>query len=122
MGLDEKPDNKSWWLATGGVVGAVLASSCCIAPLALFLLGVSGAWISNLTALEPYQPLFIVITLGLVGSGFWVVYFKTKKSCAKDSYCAKPESVKLLKSLLWTSAGLIAVALVFPYAAPLLLN
>lgn len=122
MDLDQKPGNKSWWLATGGVIGAVLASSCCIAPLALFLLGVSGAWISNLTALEPYQPLFIVITLGFVGSGFWMVYFKPKTSCADDSYCAKPESGTLLKSLLWTSTGLIAVALVFPYAAPLLLN
>jgi mercuric ion transport protein len=122
MDLNQKPGNKSWWLATGGVVGAVLASSCCILPLALFLLGVSGAWISNLTALEPYQPLFIVITFGFIGSGFWVIYFKPKKSCADDSYCAKPESGKLLKSLLWTSTGLIAVALVFPYAAPLLLN
>ena len=98
MGLYQKPGNKSGWLATGGVVGAMLASSCCILPLALFLIGVSGAWISNLTALEPYQSLFIVITIGFIGSGFWVVYFKPKKSCADDSYCAKPGSGKLLKS------------------------
>jgi mercuric ion transport protein len=43
-------------VAAGGVLGAFAASSCCIAPLALFSLGISGAWIGNLTALAPYQP------------------------------------------------------------------
>jgi mercuric ion transport protein len=38
-------------VAAGGVVGAVAASSCCIVPLLLFSLGVSGAWIGNLTRL-----------------------------------------------------------------------
>ena len=50
-------------VAAGGVVGAVAASSCCIVPLLLFSLGVSGAWIGNLTRLAPYQPIFIAVTL-----------------------------------------------------------
>jgi mercuric ion transport protein len=45
-------------LLTGGLA-AILASTCCLGPLVLITLGVSGAWISNLTLLEPYQPLFI---------------------------------------------------------------
>lgn len=104
-----------------GFVGAVLASSCCIAPLVLFLLGISGAWISSLTVLEPYQPLFIAITLGFLGGGFWMVYFKPKKQCIGGSYCSKPQSGKLLKSLLWGSTGLIGIAIAFPYVAPWLL-
>jgi hypothetical protein len=36
-----------------GLAGAFLASACCILPLALVTLGISGAWIGNLTALEP---------------------------------------------------------------------
>src|SRR6266481_210174 len=47
-------------LAAGGVIGAIAASSCCILPLVLFTLGISGAWIGNLTALAPYQPIFLV--------------------------------------------------------------
>jgi len=43
-------------LAAGGVIGALAASSCCIVPLALFALGISGAWIGNLTALAPSLP------------------------------------------------------------------
>ncbi len=50
-------------VATGGILGAIAASSCCIAPLVLFSLGSSGAWIGNLTALAPYQPYFIAATL-----------------------------------------------------------
>lgn len=38
-------------VAAGGILGALAASSCCIIPLVLFSLGISGAWIGNLTAL-----------------------------------------------------------------------
>jgi len=40
--------------SVGGGLRAAAASSCCILPLALFTVGISGAWIANLTALEPY--------------------------------------------------------------------
>ena len=49
-------------MAAGGLLGALAASSCCILPLAMFGLGVSGAWIGNLTQLAPYQPYFIAAT------------------------------------------------------------
>lgn len=45
-------------LLAGGLA-AVLASTCCLGPLVLITLGVSGAWIGNLSALEPWRPLFI---------------------------------------------------------------
>ena len=45
-------------LMAGGLA-ALLASTCCLGPLVLVTLGVSGAWIGNLTALEPYRPLFV---------------------------------------------------------------
>jgi hypothetical protein len=50
-------------VAAGGVFGALAASSCCIVPLVLFGLGISGAWIGNLTQLAPYQPYFIAATV-----------------------------------------------------------
>ena len=45
-------------LLAGGVA-ASLASTCCLGPLVLIALGFSGAWIGNLTVLEPYRPVFI---------------------------------------------------------------
>ena len=42
-----------------GGLAAFLASTCCLGPLVLVALGFSGAWVGNLTALEPYRPFFI---------------------------------------------------------------
>jgi mercuric ion transport protein len=42
-------------------LAAIAGSLCCVAPLVLITLGISGAWISQLTALEPYRPIFIVV-------------------------------------------------------------
>ena len=75
--------------AAGGILGALAASTCCIVPLILFSLGVSGAWIGNLTALEPYKPIFIVITLGFLGYGYWIVYCRPNAYAVGDT-CARP--------------------------------
>jgi mercuric ion transport protein len=61
-----------WAMVAGGLLGALAASSCCILPLALFVLGVSGAWIANLTQLAPYQPCFIAATIAFLGYGYWL--------------------------------------------------
>ncbi|MCB1719999.1 MAG: mercury transporter MerT, partial [Candidatus Competibacteraceae bacterium] len=41
--------NKTKIVAAGGILAALAASTCCIIPLALFSLGVGGAWIGKLT-------------------------------------------------------------------------
>ncbi|MFV2325740.1 mercuric transporter MerT family protein, partial [Escherichia coli] len=53
-----EPQNGRGALFAGGLA-AILASTCCLGPLVLVALGFSGAWIGNLTVLEPYRPLFI---------------------------------------------------------------
>jgi len=108
--------------AAGGVFGALAASSCCIVPLVLFSLGIGGAWIGNLTALAPYQPIFIAITLGFLGYGFYAVYWKPKKACADGAACARPLPSHVVKTALWAATLLVAAAIAFPYAAPRLLG
>lgn len=108
--------------AAGGLLGALAASSCCILPLALFSLGAGGAWIGKLTALAPYQPVFVAITLGLLGYGYWQVYRKPAVACADGEACAQPLPSQLVKAGLWTATALVAAALAFPYVAPTLLG
>ena len=109
------------WLAAAGLFGAVLASSCCIVPLILVALGVSGAWISNLVALEPYRPLFLAATFTLLVLGFLRVYGReANKECAEGAYCARPESAVITKSVLWLAAGVAVAALSVNWWAPLL--
>ena len=110
---------KTRWIAAGGIMGALAASSCCIVPLILFSLGISGAWVGNLTALEPYKPIFIIATLGLLGYGYWLVY-QNPKACDDGAACAKPLPNRLVNSALWVSTFLILIALFWNWIAPVI--
>lgn len=106
-------------VAAGSVLGAILASSCCIAPLVLITLGLTGTWIGSLTALEPYTPVFVGMTTILLGFGFWHVYRKPKVACEDDSYCATEASGRITKSALWIATLLVLLTLTIDYWAPL---
>jgi len=116
---EETASRKQDWFAAGGLIGAVLASTCCIAPLALLMLGVSGAWIGNLTALEPYKPYFAVVALVFIGLGFWQVYFRQKPACAEGSLCARPHSSRITQATLWSATVLVLLAITINWWAPL---
>ena len=120
--LPERGDaGKQRLIAVGSIFGALAASSCCIVPLALFSLGVSGAWIGNLTALAPYKPLFVAGTAGLLGYGYYLVYWKPKRACTGGAACARPIPNHFVRFALWSATVLVAAAFAFDYAAPLLL-
>jgi mercuric ion transport protein len=108
-------------LVAGGILAALGAASCCVAPFALFILGVSGAWIGNLTALEPYQPVFVAAAAAAIGCGFYLAYRRPSAVCENDTYCASPRSRQLTKVGLWLAAGLMVIAIGFPKLAPLFL-
>jgi len=112
---------KAGLVSVGGILAALGAASCCVVPFALFTLGISGAWISNLTALEPYQPIFAAVTFGFLSYGFYLVYRKPRVVCAEGSYCAKPSSGRTAKIGLWIATVLVVIALGFPKLAPLFL-
>ena len=109
-------------MAAGGLLGALAASSCCILPLALFGLGVSGAWIGNFTQLAPYQPYIIVATIGFLGAGYGLVYRSLKFACADGETCARPLPNRLVKAGLILATLLVAAALGFDFVAALFLN
>ena len=106
--------------AAGGVVAALASISCCILPLVFFALGISGAWIANLTALEPYQPVFLAATGGFLGVGYYLVYRRPEVACA-DGTCKRPLPRRLVKGALWTATALVLAAMLLRYLAPLLL-
>ena len=123
QGLENTDETRRQGLvAAGGILGAITAASCCILPLALFSLGITGAWIGNLAALTPYQPIIIPITAGFLGYGYYLVYRKPKKGYAEGSACTRPLPNRIVKSALWVATVLVAAAVAFPYAAPVLLD
>lgn len=104
-------------LAVGGLA-AMLASACCLGPLLLVVLGVSGAWIGTLTMLEPYRPAFIAVA----GIALFFAYrriFRPVKACGPEDACAHPQSRRTYRVLFWFVAALVMVALGFPFIIPL---
>lgn len=111
-------DRRAGWLAAGSIAGALLASSCCVLPLILVLVGVSGAWIGNLAVLEPYTPLFAVVTLGLIAAGLWHAYHGQPTRCAEGA-CASTRRRTFTRTVLWLGAVLVILALTTRWWAPI---
>jgi mercuric ion transport protein len=83
-----EPQNGRGALFAGGLA-AILASACCLGPLVLIALGFSGAWIGNLTVLEPYRPIFI--GAALVALFFaWRRIYRPAQACKPGEVCAIP--------------------------------
>jgi len=104
-------------LLAGGIA-AILASTCCLGPLVLVALGVSGAWIGNLTVLEPYRPIFI--GAALVAMFFaWRRIYRPAQACKPGEVCAIPRVRSTYKAVFWIVGALVLIALAFPYVLPL---
>ena len=104
-------------LFVGGVT-AILASTCCLGPLVLVALGLSGAWIGNLTRLEPYRPLFIAAAfVALFFAGRRI--FRPAQVCEPGEVCALPRTRRIYKILFAVVSALVLIALVFPYVVKL---
>ncbi len=120
-GADKR--TKKTVFTSGGVIGALAMSSCCILPLVLFSLGVTGAWLGNLTALYPYKYYFLVPTAGFLAGGFYLAYRQPKAVvCEEGTACAAPISERINRIVLWWSMILVVAALAFPFVAPMLLD
>jgi len=60
-----------------------------VGPLVLLALGIGGAWIAHLTALEPLRPWFIAATLLFLGLAFRRLYLQPQV-CEPGTACAEP--------------------------------
>ena len=115
--LKAEPKSGRGSLIAGGVA-AVLASACCLGPLVLITLGVSGAWIGNLAALEPYRPGFI--GAALVAMVFaWRRIYRPAQDCDPGEVCAVPQVRTAYKITFWIVALFVLIALAFPFVLPL---
>jgi len=102
-------------LIGAGVVAAVAASLCCITPVLAFLSGAAGL-ASTLSWMEPFRPLLIALTIGVLGFAW---YQKLKPLRANDVQCACEEGEKTpflqTRSFLGLVTIFASVMLAFPY-------
>jgi mercuric ion transport protein len=96
---------------------SVLPIGCCVFPVALSFLGVSGMAFAS--ALTPYRPYFIVLTLISLGTAFYFTY-KPQKDCAPDAACATPIGRRVQVLIFWFATAFVLILLIFPYLVPIL--
>jgi len=102
----------------GGLLASIGASACCVGPLLLLSLGIGGAWIGHLTALEPYRPVFIVLVLVFLGLAFRKLYF-VPQICDSEANCAADRTKNAQRLIFWIVAPLLLVLVAVPWLMPL---
>ncbi|MBA2490357.1 MAG: mercury transporter MerT [Gammaproteobacteria bacterium] len=101
-----------------GILAAIGASVCCVGPLVLLALGIGGSWIANLTALAPYRPIFIALTLLFLGLAFRRLYLSPQATCRPGTACANPTTVRRQRIVFWLVTSLMLGLLAVPWFAP----
>lgn len=99
-------------------LAALGASVCCVGPLVLLSLGISGAWIGHLTAMEPYRPYFIALTLAFLGLAFRRLYL-IPAACEPGTSCFDPRTRRRQRLVFWIVAVLLLALLAVPAVVPL---
>lgn len=101
-----------------GALTAIGASVCCVGPLVLLALGIGGTWVGSLTAMEPYRPIFIGLTLLFLGLAFRKLYL-VPQGCAPEMPCADPRKTRRQRLIFWIVVVLLLSLLAVPRLAPL---
>jgi len=122
----ERPAEKEYrGLSKGTLIGSIIAgiaaSTCCIGPLVLLTLGVSGSWIGSLSAMEPFRPYLMGLTLILLGLAFRKLYL-VPQACAIDAPCATPSNLRKQRITFWIVSVFVLIVMSFPWYGPYLLD
>ena len=103
-----------------GILSAIGASACCAGPLVLVALGLGGAWVSGVRALEPFFPVFVILAIAAFGAAFWRLYV-TPRRCAPEVGCASPRVLRRQRVAFWVTLVVAKALILFPFYGPRLL-
>lgn len=96
----------------GSITTAIIASLCCIGPVAVALIGVGS--IGAFSVFEAYRPYLISLTVVLLGFAFYLTYRKREVAC-EDGSCRIESAGRWSKFTVWLAALLAGIAIAFPY-------
>ena len=107
-----KIENKSGLMIGGGIFAALASSLCCVGPLVLTVLGVSGAgFLAKFDAIR--IPMIVVVAI-LFGYAGYVLY-KKRNTCEVGSICADPKRYLLLVAGYIVGLSLAILLISSPY-------
>jgi len=97
-----------WTLITGALVTALLASTCCLAPLLFLLFGITAGSLGFLHIFAPYHTFFTALAVSVIGY-LWYYYFRTVR---KKTLC---EGWACRYYLRYLSIGTLLVCILLSY-------
>lgn len=103
-------------LLAGGIA-TLGASLCCVGPLVLVMLGISGSWIANMTRLETIRPAFLALSLYFIYRAWRSIY--RPAACASDRPCSSGSHARWQRWVFWLAILPLLAILTFPWYAPL---
>lgn len=110
-----KPIDPETTSITAGLVSAIGASTCCVLPLALVSVGLGGAWVSQLRALERFAPLFIGGAIAAFAYAFYRLYLRPAPCAATTTAeCAVPAGRRRQRIAFWTTLVTAKILIFFP--------
>lgn len=99
------------YFSVAAVVSAIFASICCLGPIILAAIGLSG--IAMFSSLAKYRLIFVVLTFGIIIYAFYSVYAKKKHIC-EDGTCLMKSGSPGEKVILWIITVIVIGLLLFP--------
>jgi mercuric ion transport protein len=114
---DPGSERKLGRLMAFAVLASLLASTCCVLPLVLVLVGITGAWMAGLQALAPVTPYAVALAVGALAWAGWLVFRPARFCTMEDGGCATTRP--LMRRVFLGCAVFIALLLGFPLIAPL---
>jgi len=112
MKKTEAVENRSGWLIGGGIIAAVGASLCCVGPLILTVLGISGA--AALTKFDVLRiPMILIVVVFFAVAGLSL--YKKRTVCEPGSICADPVKYKRMVWAFWIGLVIAALGISSPY-------
>lgn len=96
--MEKNLENKSGWLIGGGIVASIIASLCCVGPLILTVIGLSGA--ATLSKFDTVRTPMILLVISLFGIAGFTLYRK-RTQCAPGSICADPKKYRKMIIFYW---------------------
>jgi mercuric ion transport protein len=101
----------------GAALTATAATLCCVGPAVVAVVGVGGAVAA--ASLKPYRPLLILVSVALLGLGFWLTY-QPRAAVGSSAVACPTRAGRLSRRIVWIAAAFWLAAVLLPFLVPFL--
>ena len=101
-------------------IAALLSSACCVVPLVLAIVGISGSWIGHLRILAPWSGALSVVAVVALCCAGWRIYRRpVDVVCDTRNPAGCQQMGRGLRRWFWLVVVLTLLPFVVSLAAPL---